>query len=342
MNSCSPPSDVDWIVPQDVLPVRIDRLIAAKLENLRRTRAKALIEGGEVAVDGVLARDPARIVHPGTRVSVRIPPPVAPTQLAASIPLDIIHEDEHLIVVNKQPGLVVHPAPGHREDTLVNALIAHCGDSLSGIGGVARPGIVHRLDRDTSGLLVVAKTDEAHIRLAAAISAREVERAYQAVCWKVPVPRAGRIDGAIGRHPRHRTRMAVVTRGGRAADTRYRTLYDVDGEVSLLECQLGTGRTHQVRVHMASVHCPLVGDSLYGRARTPPATLDPSLSAQVAAFPRQALHAYRLALTHPATGSPLCFEASPPRDFDRLLAAMQTARKNPASALDGTAPKRHL
>ncbi len=322
--------------------MRIDRLIAARLENLSRTRAKALIEAGEVVADGAVVRDPARIVHPGARIRIRIPAPVAPTQPAASIPLEIIHEDEHLIVVNKQPGLVVHPAPGHREDTLVNALIAHCGDSLSGIGGVARPGIVHRLDRDTSGLLAVAKTDEAHIRLAAAISAREVERAYQAVCWKVPVPRAGRVDGAIGRHPRHRTRMAVVARGGRAADTRYRTLFDVAGEVSLVECQLGTGRTHQVRVHMASLHCPLVGDTLYGRARIPPAKLDPLLSAQVAAFPRQALHAYRLALTHPATGSPLSFEASPPHDFEHLLATMRAARKNPAPALDGTAPKRHL
>ena len=238
----------------------------------------------------------------------------------------MIFEDEHLIVINKQPGLVVHPAPGHRGDTLVNALLAHCGDNLSGIGGVARPGIVHRLDRDTSGLMAVAKNDEAHIGLAAAISAREVERTYRAVCWKVPIPRAGRIEGAIGRHPRYRARMAVVARGGRLADTNYRTLLDVGGEVSLVQCTLGTGRTHQVRVHLASVHCPLVGDTLYGRRRSPPASLDPALSAELVAFPRQALHAHRLAFLHPVTGSPLDFEGKPPPDLQSLLCALSAQR----------------
>ena len=223
-----PAREVDWIVPQDARPVRIDRLVAAEVAALSRSRARALIEAGEVSLDGVAVRDPAHIVRAGARIGIRIPPPLPPTQPAAAIPLDVVYEDEHLIVVNKQPGLVVHPAPGHHGDTLVNALLAHCGDSLSGIGGVARPGIVHRLDRDTSGLIIAAKTDEAHIRLAAAISAREVKRTYLAVCWDVPVPRIGRIDRPIGRHPRHRTRMAVVARGGRAADTRYRTLFDVE------------------------------------------------------------------------------------------------------------------
>ena len=322
--------------------MRIDRLVAAEVAALSRSRAKTLIEAGEVSLDGVAVCDPAHIARPGARIGVRIPPPLPPAQPAAAIPLDIAYEDEHLIVVNKQPGLVVHPAPGHHGDTLVNALLAHCGDSLSGIGGVARPGIVHRLDRDTSGLIIAAKTDESHIRLAAAISAREVKRAYLAICWDVPVPRIGRIDRPIGRHPRHRTRMAVVARGGRAADTRYRTLFDVNGEVSVLECQLGTGRTHQVRVHLASVHCPLVGDTLYGRARTASAKLHGSLRSSLAAFPRQALHARHLALTHPVTGAPLRLEAKPPPDLEQLLADLQAARQNSPTALDQTAHKRHL
>ena len=323
--------------------MRIDRLVAAEVEALSRSRAKALIEAGEVSLDGVAVCDPAHIVRPGARIGVRIPPPLPPAQPAAAIPLDIAYEDEHLIVVNKQPGLVVHPAPGHHGDTLVNALLDHCGDSLSGIGGVARPGIVHRLDRDTSGLIIAAKTDASHIRLAAAISAREVKRTYLAICWGVPVPRIGCIDRPIGRHPRHRTRMAVVARGGRAADTRYRTLFDLNGEVSVLECQLGTGRTHQVRVHLASVQCPLVGDTLYGRARTPvrqapfiapirprrlptpgasraPTGADPS-GDRVATPPR---------------GQP------PPPDLERLLADLQAARQNSPAALDQTAHKRHL
>ena len=322
--------------------MRIDRLVAAEVADLSRSRAKALIEAGAVSLDGAAVRDPAHLVRPGARVGVRIPPPLPPAQPAAAIPLDIAYEDDHLIVVNKQPGLVVHPAPGHHGDTLVNALLAHCGDSLSGIGGVARPGIVHRLDRDTSGLIIVAKTDEAHIRLAAAISAREVTRAYLAVCWGVPVPRIGRIDRPIGRHPRHRTRMAVVARGGRAADTHYRTRFEVNGEISVLACRLGTGRTHQVRVHLASLHCPLVGDTLYGRARTPSAKLPASLRSSLAAFPRQALHAHHLTLTHPVTGSPLRFEAEPPPDLERLLADLRAARPDAPAALDQTAPRRHL
>ncbi len=322
--------------------MRLDRLVAAHVETLSRSQAKSLITAGGVTLDGTPARTPAATVGPGVRVVVRIPPVRKPDQQPAPIPLDVAYEDEHLIVINKPPGLVVHPAPGHHADTLVNGLLAHCGDSLSGIGGVARPGIVHRLDRDTSGLLIAAKTDHAHIRLAAAISAREVERTYQAICWNHPVPRIGCIDRPIGRHPRHRTRMAVVAQGGRAADTHYCTQFDVGGEVSLLECRLGTGRTHQVRVHLAAVNCPLVGDPLYTRARNPSTRLDPVLRSRLRAFPRQALHAHRLALVHPVTGGPLRLEAPPPPDFQILLDAMQAARTAAPPSLARRAARRHV
>ena len=229
------------------------------------------------------------------------------------MPLAIVHEDEDLIVLDKPAGLVVHPAPGHHGGTLVNALIAHCGASLSGIGGVKRPGIVHRLDKDTSGLMVVAKTLEAHHALARAIAAREVKRDYLALVHG-DVPRGGEVDAPIGRDPRQRTRMAVLRRG-KPARTRYEVLQRYE-EATLLKCSLDTGRTHQIRVHLRVIGHPLVGDPVYGRRST---------SGLLAAFPRQALHAAHLAFAHPTSGERLDFESRLPHDLAGLLAALAPA-----------------
>jgi 23S rRNA pseudouridine1911/1915/1917 synthase len=223
-------------------------------------------------------------------------------------------------VVDKPAGLVVHPAPGNPDRTLVNALLAHCGATLLGIGGERRPGIVHRLDKDTSGVLVAAKTEAAHHGLAEQFAAHTIERAYLAVVWGTPKPAAGSIEGAIGRNPRNRKRMAVVSRNGKAARTHYRTIRFF-GAATLIECRLETGRTHQIRVHLASHGHPLVGDALYGR---PPRHLKTTLPADVLGFSRQALHAGRLGFRHPITQEALLFEASPPPDFSFLLQSLET------------------
>ncbi len=251
---------------------------------------------------------------------MEVPPPAALALEPEAIPLDIVYEDDALVVVNKPAGLVVHPGAGHPTGTLVHALLAHCGPALSGIGGVRRPGIVHRLDRGTSGLLVVAKTDQAHLGLARQLKARAVERRYLALVHG-RVPRAeGVIETDIGRHPRYRQRMAVRPPGtARAAITRYRVLERFSGPVplTLLAVRLGTGRTHQIRVHLAHLGHPLVGDGTYRRPAGPP--LDSALAARVAALDGQALHAAMLGFSHPGTGAPLRFEVPPPPAFRGLL-----------------------
>ena len=225
-----------------------------------------------------------------------------------SIPFAILYEDADLLVIDKPAGLVVHPAPGNLDGTLVNALLAHCGEGLPGIGGERRPGIVHRLDKDTSGLMVVAKTEQALARLSATFAARDLDRAYVALCWGLPNPAVGEIEGAIGRDPRERKRMAVVTGHGKAALTRYRMLVQRDAAVALLECRLATGRTHQIRVHLASRGHPLVGDPVYLRRIPAAARLLPEPVRRVLLdFPRQALHAARLGFAHPRTGAALSF-----------------------------------
>jgi 23S rRNA pseudouridine1911/1915/1917 synthase len=252
---------------------------------------------------------------------VSVPPPAAAEPAPQDIALDILHEDGDLIVLDKPAGLVVHPAPGNPDGTLVNALLAHCGDSLPGIGGERRPGIVHRLDKDTSGVMVVAKTELALAGLSAAFASRDLDRAYLALCWGLPNPASGEIAGAIGRDPRERKRMAVVARGGKEARTLYRTLQQREAAVALLECRLATGRTHQIRVHLASRGHPLVGDPVYLR-RTPAAAraLPADLRAALLDFPRQALHAHRLGFAHPRTGAALSFTTAPPADLRALLA----------------------
>jgi 23S rRNA pseudouridine1911/1915/1917 synthase len=243
-----------------------------------------------------------------------------------AIDLDVVYEDEDLIVIDKPAGMVVHPAPGNPEGTLVNALIAHCGESLSGIGGERRPGIVHRIDKETSGLLVAAKNDAAHQALSAAFAAHAIERAYLCLVWGVPSPGSGTITGNIGRDPKDRKRMAVVTRGGKPAHTDYRVLRSFGLGAALVECRLRTGRTHQIRVHMAKVGHPLIGDPTYGKAtQARRARLAPAARAAAEHFPRQALHATLLGFQHPRTGEFLSWTSESPTDFKELEQALTSA-----------------
>ncbi|WP_051213339.1 RluA family pseudouridine synthase [Rubritepida flocculans] len=306
---------------------RADRFLAARIGTLSRSRVKALIEAGQAAEDGAPFTDPSRPIRPGARYTLAEPPPAPAKPVAQDIPLTILHEDADLIVLDKPAGLVVHPAPGNAEGTLVNALLAHAGEELEGIGGEKRPGIVHRLDKDTSGVMVVAKSQRAHQALSEAFAARDLEREYLALVWGVPHPAAGEIEAAIGRHATDRKRMAVVGRGGAKAGkpalTRYRTEAVFHGAVSLLRCRLATGRTHQIRVHLAHIGHPLVGDPVYLR-RIPAAsrTLPEPLRAALLAFPRQALHAATLKFQHPATKSVLSFISDAPPDLKGLLARL--------------------
>ncbi len=306
---------------------RLDRLLAARLPGLSRSRIKALIEAGHARAGGRTIMEPSHRVKPGQTFAILIPEALPAEPRAQAIPLDILYEDEALIVVNKPAGMVVHPAPGNEEATLVNALIAHCGSSLSGIGGVRRPGIVHRLDKDTSGLMVAAKTDAAHRALSAAFARREVERAYQAVVWGMPPRPEGRIEGAIGRHPVDRKRMAVLRRGGKPALTTYKVLKSFGSVASLVECRLATGRTHQIRVHMAAVGHPVMGDPVYGRATVVRLKgLGPAARAAVEGLGRQALHATVLGFRHPATGERVRWEVGLPSDIGNLIAALRESR----------------
>ena len=302
---------------------RVDRFLARSFESLSRSRVKSLIEGGRARRDGALLTDPAEATRNGATYVIQAPEPVAAQPGPEAIPFPILYEDSDLIVLDKPAGLVVHPAPGNETGTLVNALLGHCGDSLPGIGGERRPGIVHRLDKDTSGIMVVAKTEQALATLSAAFAARDIDRAYLAVCWGLPNPPNGDIEGAIGRDPRDRKRMAVAVRGGKAALTHYRTLAHRDAAATLLECRLATGRTHQIRVHVANRGHPLVGDPVYLRRIPAAARLLPEAMRLAALdFPRQALHAARLGFAHPRTGAPLAFETPPPPDLRQLLATL--------------------
>lgn len=312
--------------PPEAAGDRVDRYLAEAFPVVSRARMKSLIEERRVSRNGVLITQPAEKVIAGAEYTLILPPPVAAQPIAQDIAFPILYEDDDLIVLDKPAGLVVHPAPGNEEGTLVNALLAHCGDSLPGIGGEKRPGIVHRLDKETSGVMVVAKTELALATLSAAFAARDLDRAYLALCWGLPQPATGEIEGAIGRDPRDRKRMAMVDRGGKEALTRYRTLSTRHLAVSLLECRLATGRTHQIRVHLAAKGHPIVGDPVYLR-RIPAAArnLPPDLKTLLLDFPRQALHAHRLGFTHPRTGTELSFTTPPPDDMQALLRALDMA-----------------
>lgn len=322
-----------YTVPESADGERLDKALAAGIAQLSRSRLKALIEAGDVALvkGGVHATlsDPSRTVKSGERIRVSLPAPEDPVPKAQSLPLAVVYEDDALIVVDKPAGLVVHPAPGNPDNTLVNALIAHCGESLSGIGGVRRPGIVHRIDKDTSGLLVAAKNDAAHAGLAEQFARHSIDRVYLAVTKGCPAPPAGRITGAIGRNPKNRKKMAIVARGGKPAVTRYTTRerFSLGGRpfAALVACRLETGRTHQVRVHLASLGTPLIGDPLYGRALKLPKDAPEELAHTIASFGRQALHAHRLGFDHPASGERLDFESALPDDMAEIVRLLRAA-----------------
>ena len=291
---------------------RLDKFLASRLPELSRARLQDLIEAGEVRQDDAVITEGSSRVKPGQSYAVHVPAPRPAAPQREARPLDIVFEDEHLLVLDKPAGLVVHPAPGHARGTLVNALLAHCAGSLSGIGGVLRPGIVHRLDKDVSGLLVVAKHDRAHIGLAAQFSVHRIERAYEAIVWGVPPRPSGSIDRPIGRHPRDRKRMAVLESGKRAL-THYRVLEAFGTLATRLEVVLATGRTHQIRVHLATLGLGIIGDPVYRPRRRP--SISAALQQHVASFGRIALHACRLGFEHPVTGEWQLFERAPPPCF---------------------------
>ena len=306
---------------------RLDRLLAGALPDLSRSRIKALVLSGGLVAGGETIADPSYRVKPGQRFALTVPEAAPATPKGQDIALTVVYEDADLIVVDKPAGLVVHPAPGNPDRTLVNALIAHCGASLSGIGGVLRPGIVHRLDKDTSGLIVAAKNDAAHASLAAQFAERSLTRVYRALVWGLPSPAAGEIAGAIGRSPRNRKKMAVVARGGRAALTRYRLVEAFGTAASLVECRLATGRTHQIRVHMAHRGHTVIGDPLYGRGGRRGAKIDDRVQEAISGLGRQALHAHLITLRHPRTGRELGFESELPSDIKKLITILRNATR---------------
>ncbi|WP_312063814.1 RluA family pseudouridine synthase [Brevundimonas sp.] len=310
----------------DAPGVRLDKALAAAFPSLSRARLQALLAEGAVTRDGRPVTSGSAKAQAGLYAVIL--PPVAPaTPLPEAIPLTVLYEDADLIVIDKAPGMAAHPAPGCEAGTLVNALLAHCGDSLSGIGGVARPGIVHRLDKDTSGVMVAAKTDRAHQGLSALFATHDIERTYIALTRGAPTPEKGRIQTLIGRSPHDRKKMAVLKGGGREAVTDY-VVQKTFGQpakasgapmAARVACTLHTGRTHQIRVHMASKGSPLLGDPVYGSG-SPAAPVRAAVAE--AGLTRQALHAAVLGFVHPVTGQPLRFETAPPEDMQRLEALL--------------------
>jgi 23S rRNA pseudouridine1911/1915/1917 synthase len=343
-----------FTAPAEAAGARLDKWLADAGTGMSRSRLRVLIEEGRVTANGQPATDASAKVVAGVAYVLQLPAPVSAEPEAEDIPLDIVFEDKHLIVINKPPGLVVHPAGGSERGTLVNALLFHCGPELTGIGGVARPGIVHRLDKDTSGVMVAAKSEAAHTALTTMFAAHDIERAYLAVTRGAPRPLVGRIETNIGRSPNDRKKMAVMREKhfradhwsddssqendapqGKIAITNYRALetygrLDATGTqpaAALVECRLETGRTHQIRVHMAHIQAPVLGDQTYGKHRWLRADgKGPAFeraTATAKAFPRQALHAAILGFVHPITGKQLRFERDPPADMLDLIDALR-------------------
>ncbi|MEM8770300.1 MAG: RluA family pseudouridine synthase [Pseudomonadota bacterium] len=340
-----------FAIADDAVGARLDKWLSDQIETLTRTRLKALIESGALEKDNAVFTDPSWKLRDGETLRLTVPAPADPAPKGEAIPLAVVFEDDDLIVVDKPAGMVVHPASGNWTGTLVNALIHHCGPSLSGVGGVARPGIVHRIDKDTSGLLVVAKNDRAHQGLAKLFSAHDIDRVYLAVAVGAPRPGVGTIDAALARAGGDRKQMSVVDEfvwdadaedhaprpGARRAVTHYKVIEAFgrsraklkgDALASLIECRLETGRTHQIRAHLSHIGCPLIGDPVYGRGpglgglKPGDEEADHAI-AVIRKFRRQALHARVLGFVHPVTGETHRFESDPPADFEKLLGALK-------------------
>lgn len=310
--------------------LRLDRFLAEVLAGESRSRLSGLIAAGNVTCGGLTIKDPNHRVKSGECFRIVLPPPCPAEPIGQDIPLVVVYEDDDLIVVDKPAGMVVHPAAGNPDGTLVNALIAHCGDSLKGIGGEIRPGIVHRIDKDTSGLLVAAKNERAMTSLAKQFANHTIERVYTAVVWGAPRQGQGHIETQIGRNPYDRKRMGVLRSGGKEARTNYAVIERFGAAerpfAALIECRLETGRTHQIRVHMTHLGHPLIGDATYGRARVPPrakTAAEERAFAAAAAFDRQALHAGVLGFQHPSLHKTLRFAAAWPEDLSNLVAALR-------------------
>ena len=319
------PGDVlTAMLPETLAGQRLDKALALLLPDLSRARLQALIAEGRLALDGQPMTDASRKARAGTYV-LTVPPPLPADPEPEAIPLAVLYEDAHLIVIDKPAGMAVHPAPGSLTGTLVNALLHHCGDSLSGVGGVARPGIVHRLDKDTSGVMVAAKSDAAHKGLSALFAKHDIDRLYVALTRGAPSPSTGTIATQIGRSPGDRKKMAVLRSGGREAITHYRveTVFGPQDRplAARVACRLETGRTHQIRVHMASKGSPCLGDAVYG-ASQPAAAVREQI--QAAGLKRQALHAALLGFVHPITGEALRFETPLPADMAALQEGLET------------------
>jgi 23S rRNA pseudouridine1911/1915/1917 synthase len=308
---------------------RIDKVLSELSSDLSRTRIKALIDDGQVRLNGTVCDNASKKIKLNDEIEIDIPRPVKADPEAEDIKLDIVYEDPDLLVINKPAGMVVHPGAGNYSGTLVNALLHHSADDLSGIGGVMRPGIVHRLDKDTTGLMVAAKNDIAHRGLAEQLETRTLTRIYKAIVLGVPFPAKGTVDQPLGRHPASRLKMTIRRKGGKDARTHYSVEKKLGNEFALIECKLETGRTHQIRVHMESIKHPLIGDVLYGpQASAVKAALKRGDYSEKAAeavlnFPRQALHAAGIEFVHPVSGEELAFEAPMPKDMAKLLKLLQ-------------------
>jgi len=310
------------VIPPDSAGIRLDKALASAGLDLSRTRLKALILGGAGAVNGTVALDPNTAVQAGDTVEIEVPDAAGADPAPQDIPLNILFEDQDVIIIDKPPGMVVHPAAGAPDGTLVNALLYHCGLSLTGIGGVLRPGIVHRLDKDTSGVMVAAKTQPAHDSLVGQFANRSVTRRYLALVAGVPSERAFTVDAAIGRSRHNRKKMAVLENAGRPAVTHIQRDTVFGTWASEVECRLETGRTHQIRVHLAHAGHPVIGDPLYGNADRHLKKAPEAARETAKAFKRQALHAGTLGFVHPRSGKPLLFNRPPPADYAALKQAL--------------------